>query len=284
MKSVIIIAMAFVLLIPSNVYSDELDVKFTKFLVMGNMLYVSFEGHVSPDFFGTVFLFDKDGDIIMQTMIQPRSDGSVNQNDQTAINNMNRIVDEGIGYFEIYTLEDFPSQMGSKPEINKSILTEKVPIKFYIPTNEVHKISIHNGKFIPNNLQINLNDKIEFDRDCDDCYKLQMTTMPFEGAQQISFKPIQFHNEGFFKISDIFESHDELTIHVIFPDPLLAETSNSIQEQESLLVTKFDTSEKSHIPDWVKNIFGWYSQDQVSEEELLNAIKYLINEKILIVN
>jgi len=38
------------------------------------------------------------------------------------------------------------------------------------------------------------------------------------------------------------------------------------------------------IPDWVKNIFGWYSQDQVSEDELLNTIKYLINEKILIVN
>jgi len=38
------------------------------------------------------------------------------------------------------------------------------------------------------------------------------------------------------------------------------------------------------IPDWVKNVFGWYAQDQVSEKELLNAIKYLINEKILVVN
>ena len=38
------------------------------------------------------------------------------------------------------------------------------------------------------------------------------------------------------------------------------------------------------IPDWVKNIFGWYAQDQVSEDELLDAIKYLINERILIVN
>ena len=38
------------------------------------------------------------------------------------------------------------------------------------------------------------------------------------------------------------------------------------------------------IPAWVKNIFGWYAQDQIGEEELLNAIKYLINEKILVVN
>jgi len=40
----------------------------------------------------------------------------------------------------------------------------------------------------------------------------------------------------------------------------------------------------SKIPDWVKNIFLWYGQDQISEDELLNAIKYLINEKILLVN
>ena len=40
----------------------------------------------------------------------------------------------------------------------------------------------------------------------------------------------------------------------------------------------------SKIPDWVKNIFLWYGQDQVSEEELLEAIKYLINEKILVLN
>jgi hypothetical protein len=38
------------------------------------------------------------------------------------------------------------------------------------------------------------------------------------------------------------------------------------------------------IPDWVNNLFGWHSQDQVSEVELLNAIKYLITEKILMVD
>jgi len=38
------------------------------------------------------------------------------------------------------------------------------------------------------------------------------------------------------------------------------------------------------IPDWMKNIFGWYAQDQVSEDELLNAIKYLIKMGILVVD
>ncbi len=44
---------------------------------------------------------------------------------------------------------------------------------------------------------------------------------------------------------------------------------------------KHFVEEISKIPDWVKNIFVWYGQDQVSEDELLNAIKYLINEKII---
>ena len=35
------------------------------------------------------------------------------------------------------------------------------------------------------------------------------------------------------------------------------------------------------IPEWVKNIFTWYSQDQISADEVLNAIKFLINQKII---
>jgi len=39
--------------------------------------------------------------------------------------------------------------------------------------------------------------------------------------------------------------------------------------------------QEKKIPDWVKNIFLWYGQDQVSEDELLDAIKYLITEGII---
>ena len=35
------------------------------------------------------------------------------------------------------------------------------------------------------------------------------------------------------------------------------------------------------IPEWVRNIFIWYAQNQVSEEELLNAIKYLLQQEII---
>lgn len=38
------------------------------------------------------------------------------------------------------------------------------------------------------------------------------------------------------------------------------------------------------IPDWVKQIFIWYGQNRISANELLDAIKFLIQEKIIIIN
>ncbi|MDH3277020.1 MAG: PQQ-dependent sugar dehydrogenase [Nitrosopumilus sp.] len=38
---------------------------------------------------------------------------------------------------------------------------------------------------------------------------------------------------------------------------------------------------KQKIPQWVREIFVWYAQDQVSEQELLNAIKYLVQQNII---
>jgi hypothetical protein len=37
----------------------------------------------------------------------------------------------------------------------------------------------------------------------------------------------------------------------------------------------------SEIPGWVKNIFIWYGQNKVSEEDLLGAIKFLVQHKII---
>jgi len=42
-----------------------------------------------------------------------------------------------------------------------------------------------------------------------------------------------------------------------------------------------DAKSLSKIPEWIKNIFVWYGQDQVSENELLNAIKYLVQQGIV---
>ncbi len=40
-------------------------------------------------------------------------------------------------------------------------------------------------------------------------------------------------------------------------------------------------SGSTQIPDWVKNIFLWYGQGQVSDDEIISAIQYLVKEGII---
>lgn len=40
----------------------------------------------------------------------------------------------------------------------------------------------------------------------------------------------------------------------------------------------------SKLPEWVRNVFVWYADGKVSEDELLNSIKYLVQEKIIILD
>ena len=49
-------------------------------------------------------------------------------------------------------------------------------------------------------------------------------------------------------------------------------------EVESLEV---ETSEQSKIPAWVHDIFVWYADETISENDLLFTIKYLISEEII---
>lgn len=41
------------------------------------------------------------------------------------------------------------------------------------------------------------------------------------------------------------------------------------------------SAQNQQLPEWVRNIFIWYGQEQISENELLNAIKYLIDIQII---
>lgn len=43
-------------------------------------------------------------------------------------------------------------------------------------------------------------------------------------------------------------------------------------------------AKESKIPDWVKQIFVWYGQGQISEDELLGAIRFLINNNVITVD
>ncbi len=40
-------------------------------------------------------------------------------------------------------------------------------------------------------------------------------------------------------------------------------------------------AEEPKLPDWIKNIFVWYGQGQISEDDVLNAINFLVENQII---
>jgi hypothetical protein len=72
-----------------------------------------------------------------------------------------------------------------------------------------------------------------------------------------------------------------LPILMIFTAPAYgSEISNSL-EVISPSTDKPSLTEKSKIPEWVRNIFMWYGQGEISEDDVLNAIKFLLENKII---
>ena len=60
----------------------------------------------------------------------------------------------------------------------------------------------------------------------------------------------------------ILESQDE-------PEPVSEPVSESVSESTQ------------KIPEWVRNTMGWYADGLISEDEIISAIKFLINEGII---
>ena len=40
----------------------------------------------------------------------------------------------------------------------------------------------------------------------------------------------------------------------------------------------------SEVPDWVKNTAKWYGEGKITEADFLNAIKYLLQQKIIVIS
>lgn len=63
--------------------------------------------------------------------------------------------------------------------------------------------------------------------------------------------------------------------------PLDVQTTNSPKTQEPAKPEQDEHPELDTVPEWVKNIALWFGQGMVSEEEFIDAIKYLIEQGII---
>ena len=55
-------------------------------------------------------------------------------------------------------------------------------------------------------------------------------------------------------------------------------------KQQSNQEKDLNLKNNEKIPLWIKNVFGWYHDNKVSEDELISALKFLIEKKIIILD
>ena len=49
----------------------------------------------------------------------------------------------------------------------------------------------------------------------------------------------------------------------------------------SVLVSNSSAQEETQIPNWIKNVAGWWASNEISEKEFLAGLTYLINNNIM---
>jgi len=52
----------------------------------------------------------------------------------------------------------------------------------------------------------------------------------------------------------------------------------------SILVPNSSAQEDTQIPSWIKNVAGWWANGEISENEFLDGITYLINNNIILLD
>ena len=69
-----------------------------------------------------------------------------------------------------------------------------------------------------------------------------------------------------------FQTHSSLVLIILFS--LIG---------SSILIPNSSAQEESQIPDWVKNVAGWWANNEISEKEFLAGLTYLINNNIIFI-
>ena len=69
-----------------------------------------------------------------------------------------------------------------------------------------------------------------------------------------------------------FQTHSSLVLIILFS--LIG---------SSILIPNSSAQEESQIPDWVKNVAGWWANNEITEKEFLAGLTYLINNNIIFI-
>lgn len=260
----------------------ELDLKSVVFRE-SNELFFTLEGQGEPNFKGRWFLVSADGNKIHSNSFTAYENGYILDKPMNAGFPKQWIKENPTARLEVYRAEDV--NPASSYHINvqdrsKAILIKKVDLNVYFSKQITRDVLVSDNSFSPNKITINLGDSIKFHQNDFDFPQLQIEFAPpprpntVSGLNGIGIgNNFQFWVTGEWVISDIFNPKTKLNVSVIIPD----EQEGDVSEIESPKIEE----PKQKLPDWVRNVFIWYGDGIVSEDEIINAIQFLINEGII---
>lgn len=260
----------------------ELDLKSVVFRE-SNELFFTLEGQGEPNFKGRWFLVSADGNKIHSNSFTAYENGYILDKPMNAGFTKQWIKENPTARLEVYRAEDV--NPASSYHINvqdrsKAILIKKVDLNVYFSKQITRDVLVSDNSFSPNKITINLGDSIKFHQNDFDFPQLQIEFAPpprpntVSGLNGIGIgNNFQFWVTGEWVISDIFNPKTKLNVSVIIPD----EQEGDVSEIESPKIEE----PKQKLPDWVRNVFIWYGDGIVSEDEIINAIQFLIKEGII---
>ena len=260
----------------------ELDLKLVVFRG-SNELFFTLEGQGEPNFKGRWFLVSADGNKIHSNSFTAYENGYILDKPMNAGFTKQWIKENPTARLEVYRAEDV--NPASSYHINvqdrsKAILIKKVDLNVYFSKQITRGVLVSDNSFSPNKITINLGDSIKFHQNDFDFPQLQIKFAPplrpntVSGLNGVGIgNNFQFWVIGDWVISDIFNPNTKLNVSVIIPD----EQERDVSEIESPKIEE----PKQKLPDWVRNVFIWYGDGIVSEDEIINAIQFLINEGII---
>jgi hypothetical protein len=122
-------------------------------------------------------------------------------------------------------------------------------------------------------------------------YEIQITTETGKSVGNTKFSIMKSSNPNPTINNSIEKKSSPSNVDEIEPiksiqleEKVTLEPESEIQQEVSpTLETDSTINAQSRIPDWVKNIFIMYAEESISEDELINAIKFLIGQEIIII-
>jgi len=91
-------------------------------------------------------------------------------------------------------------------------------------------------------------------------------------------------NTGYFESFHYLDKYAEVgtyEVSAVYKDTMVGNGSFDLIDNDTNITQNSSINQTSKIPSWAKNIFVWYGQDKISEDELLSAIEFLVNDGLI---